>query len=304
MSYNFRDFPHDFNPDDNLFRDLLTSSLGGSRSFNNIDIYGSYPSTQLIKRSVMRLISILDKNNKKWLSLKQGFREKINTKNINIWVTFENRRVPINKFDLTFSFDTDSFKGKNIYFPLLYSYIDFLENNADYVKNKINQRMLIKKRNLKIESVASRKFACVFLNNPEPFRLRVINELSKIGEVDIFGSHSNNYVLNKIDKTKEYKFVIAMENDFYPGYITEKPLEAWLGQSVPIYWGYDKMTIINKRAILNIADYESLDIFVEKIEMLNKNPSELVKIINQPFLNNILKPKEIKDKIRNIIKNH
>jgi hypothetical protein len=304
MNYKFRDFPRDFNSENNLFRDLLDSSLKNFQSLPNIDLYGSYPSTQLLKRSATRLISLLDKNSKKWLSLKQGYRTKLNKNNINVWVTFENKRVPVNKFDLTFSFDTDSYGNRNIYFPLIYTYIDFLENNAEYVKNKINQTQLTKKRNVTKENINKRKFACIFLNNPEPYRLRVINELSKIGGVDVFGSFSNDFVKDKIAKTKEYKFVIAMENDFYPGYVTEKPLEAWLGQSVPIYWGFDKMNIINKRAILNIADYKSLDEFIVKINNLNKNPNEIAKIINEPFLNKVISPKEIENKINRAISNY
>lgn len=303
MNYSFKDFPHDFNHEDNLFRDLLDSSLKKCEFERQIEIYGSYPSTQLLKRSAIRLISLLDKNSKKWLSLKQGYRTKLNNENINIWVTFENRRVPVNKFDLTFSFDTDSYGNKNIYFPLIYTYIDLLGNNAAYVKNKVRQETLKKRRGITKENIINRKFACIFLNNPEPYRLRVINELSKLGQVDVFGSYSNNFVKDKIAKTMEYKFVIAMENDFYPGYVTEKPLEAWLGKSVPIYWGFDKMNIINKRAILNIADYESLETFVEKIKGLNVNPNQIAKIINEPFLNNILNVKDIENKISRIIRN-
>jgi hypothetical protein len=245
----------------------------------------------------------MDKNSKKWLILKQGYRTKLDNENINIWVTFENKRVPVNKFDLSFSFDTDPYGNRNIYFPLIYSYIDFLGNNAAYVKNKVSQKTLTKKRGLTKEDIVNRKFACIFLNNPEPYRLRVINELSKIGPVDVFGSFSNNFVKDKIAKTKEYKFVIAMENDFYPGYVTEKPLEAWLGKSVPIYWGFDKMNIINKSAILNIADYESLETFVKRIKNLNQNPNQIAKIINEPFLNKTLNVKEVENKISSIIKN-
>jgi hypothetical protein len=167
----------------------------------------------------------------------------------------------------------------------------------------VSQETLKEKRGITKENIINRKFACVFLNNPEPYRLRVINEFSKLGQVDVFGSYSNNFVKDKIAKTMEYKFVIAMENDFYPGYVTEKPLEAWLGKSVPIYWGFDKMNIINKRAILNIADYESLETFVEKIKDLNENPNQMAKIINEPFLNNILNVKEIENKISRIIRN-
>jgi hypothetical protein len=192
MNLKFKDFPYDFNPSHNLFKDLIITSLRNTKYIKDINVYGSYPSTQIIKRIFLRISSFLDKNDKKWLALKQGYRTKLNNKNINIWVTFENRRVPVNKFDLTFSFDIDSYGNRNIYFPLLYTYIDLLGNNAGYVKNKVSQETLKKKRGITTENIINRKFACIFLNNPEPYRLRVINELSKLGQVDVFGSYSNN----------------------------------------------------------------------------------------------------------------
>ena len=42
---------------------------------------------------------------------------------------------------------------------------------------------------------------------------------------------------NKQETLREYNFVIAFENSDYPGYITEKIIEAFKAGAVPLYWG-------------------------------------------------------------------
>jgi len=46
-----------------------------------------------------------------------------------------------------------------------------------------------------------------------------------------------NRLVNAIDKLKDYRFVVAMENSNVPGYITEKIMQAFTANAVPVYWG-------------------------------------------------------------------
>jgi hypothetical protein len=39
----------------------------------------------------------------------------------------------------------------------------------------------------------------------------------------------------------KHKYAIAFENNSYPGYTTEKLMDAFLGNSIPIYWGDPKI---------------------------------------------------------------
>jgi len=42
---------------------------------------------------------------------------------------------------------------------------------------------------------------------------------------------------NKLQTLRNYNFVIAFENSDYPGYITEKVIDAFKAGTVPLYWG-------------------------------------------------------------------
>ena len=57
-----------------------------------------------------------------------------------------------------------------------------------------------------------------------------------------------------------YKFVIAMENSKYDGYITEKIVNAFYSGAIPIYWGCNTVVQhFNKKAFINVNDFHSFE---------------------------------------------
>ena len=56
------------------------------------------------------------------------------------------------------------------------------------------------------------------------------------------------------DLYSKYKFVIAMEHAKVPGYLTEKIINAYEAQSIPIYWGDSNTVeeIFNKESYIDL----------------------------------------------------
>ena len=285
---HFMDFPHDFEPNNNLFRDALLSQAKNSEqlSKNKITFIGCYPKISIFQKALLFLRSRFSNNAMvDWLNHQKGLSSINKVAGKKVWITFENRRIPPEGVNLSLSFDLDSNGGKNLYFPLLFSYIDFLNNKASYVRNHVSFDELLSPRVSIGKSIQARKFACTFINNPDPVRLRFLRELSKYGEVEIFGRYANNYVEDKVAIGNNYKFVICFENDLYPGYVTEKPLEAWLSKSVPVYWGNDSGGLLNSAALINCSSYDSLAAAAELIASLQSQTEVIEELIKQPLLN-------------------
>ena len=84
-----------------------------------------------------------------------------------------------------------------------------------------------------------------------------------------------------------YKFFIAYENDSVPGYCTEKIWWAFLGRSIPIYWGdpdiYDDFV---EGSFVNRMDFVSDDECIDYVEFLSKHDEEYLKILNCPKVKN------------------
>jgi hypothetical protein len=187
-----------------------------------------------------------------------------------VWFTAENIRPPVgNHFDSFVSFDQDTFGGTNFYFPLLYVELLLREKQLtprrgiDHDKNELlKPRQSPKKKN---------KFICAFFSNPEPVRMRALDELRKYGEVDLFGPLSGNTRISKYETAKEYKFMLCFENDLYPGYVTEKLLDAYGCETVPLYRGlFGKEEHVNQRALINAANFDSLESFCHYVGNMNE----------------------------------
>lgn len=291
----FVNFPYDFIGRNNFVIDILEilSSRNDSvrHSLENMDFIfsGCYPQTNLVRKSLNRIRAQLSSRQMtRWLQLQYGFEDFSSNYKKSMWITFENRRPPYRHFQRSLSFDLDTYSNTNHYLPLWLTYIDFLETQGNWVRHKVTQSTLLTHRKNK---PSMKKFACAFINNPNPMRLRAIRELSKVGQVDVFGRYTNAYVKNKIDKSSEYMFSVCFENDIYPGYVTEKPLEAWLGETIPLYWGSDSAQYLNSSAIINLNDFSSLDTFCNYVKEVSSNETLYNAIYNQPFLR---KPYDVK----------
>ncbi len=69
-------------------------------------------------------------------------------------------------------------------------------------------------------------------------RLRFTEELKKYfkDKLDVYGRGINNFS-DKWDVIAPYKYHIAIENNSYPDYYTEKLIDAFLGAAYPFYYG-------------------------------------------------------------------
>jgi len=114
--------------------------------------------------------------------------------------------------------------------------------------------------------------------------------LKNIPEVDGLGKCSKTTSTplppNAVETYKDYKFVIAMENGFAPGYITEKIINAYEAGAIPIYWGDSKTTrkYFNKKSYIDVDDFQNLESVVRYVEKLISNPKEIQKIMSEPVL--------------------
>jgi hypothetical protein len=88
-------------------------------------------------------------------------------------------------------------------------------------------------------------------------------------ELDIFG-RGFRYVSDKWDAIADYKYHIVIENSRFPHYWTEKLADAFLGWSLPIYYGCPNITdYFDPNSFVSI-DIESPKLSILKIEQIIK----------------------------------
>jgi hypothetical protein len=205
-----------------------------------------------------------------------------------IWVTGENIRPPADGYDLTFSFDLDDFGGSNVYLPLLLMELDWFSRERHQQPLGWSSRTGMSRlrpeeasQEREIEMSERPKFVCAFVGNAEPIRMKAISALERIGRVDVFGSAVGRPVASKAEIARDYRFMLCFENDLYPGYVTEKVLEAYQCGCIPLWRGVDAADLLNPKALINESEFPSLGAFVSHVADLNASELSLQRMSRQ-----------------------
>lgn len=224
-----------------------------------------------------------------------------------VWVSGENIRVPYCDYDLTLSFDLDPYDNSNLYWPYLFENLSWgfkLGTDSEPPLNARGVPMLTP------ESVAKPRdnpvsqrdgFVCAFIGNPEPVRMRAIDALKTVGDVHVFGSAVGRPVRSKFEIARNFRFSLSFENDVYPGYVTEKPLESYACGSIPLWRGLDAGQILNPRAMINALDFASLEEFARRVHTLDSNPAALDEMGSEALLRAQPTLISIGDRIRRLV---
>jgi hypothetical protein len=292
LTLRFKDFWVGFQENENFFLDILVDRgykvaiERDGRAKVDLEIVSVFPPYQdITHRLASKVHTRLPRIFKKVVDNRSNRLESLRNSlcGRRVFYTGENIRVPLDKsISGSLSFDQDNFGTFNAYCPLWYLDLDFY--NSRYSARlgvKIKKDDLLKPRVLDLK--LKKNFMCAFINNPESTRIRAIREFSKYFNVDVYGSYTGNRVASKNEVATNYRFMLCFENDLYPGYVTEKPIEAYLAGTVPVYWGdFGNDQSINRKAILNLADFNNLEEFV--LYVSNLSIDEYREIYEQPFL--------------------
>lgn len=200
---------------------------------------------------------------------------------VRIFYTGENRRF--HNYDCHFAITFDHFDEPYHYrLPLYVINLWFLQNKCGLdIRNRI---------------VKPKTSFCGFVSS-NPYcdkRNEFFHLLSTYKKVDSGGPLFNNigYIVprdemgiqNKMNFLSTRKFTIAFENSSYPGYVTEKILEAYLSGSIPLYWGSPTVALdFNSKMFVNWHDFSNDLTFIEQIKRVDESNDLYEEMIHQPM---------------------
>lgn len=182
-----------------------------------------------------------------------------------IFYTAENSPIMENaNLNLTFRENTNN----NIRFPL-------------WVRCSFDNNMILTPK-------TNAEFCCFVYSNQTEFRNKLCNTISNYKKVDCGGKCLNNIGglvprRSKIDFQKKYKFCIACENSIEPGYTTEKILDAYKSNCIPIYYGSDTITDdFNPETFINVHNFDNKDDLIEYLKKVDTYDSLYNSFMNKP----------------------
>ena len=245
IKVKFCDFWNGFNSNDNFIVDILSQTFDVVQSDNPDYIFYSDFGYEHLKHKCIR-----------------------------IFYTGENIVPDFNIADYAIGFHHIDFNDRYIRYPLYLLY-----------KNSIE--MIVNRQKERFKSCEKPKFCNFIYSNPEGDQSReiIFNKLNAYKKVDSGGKYLNNIgynVVNKYEFQKVCKFSIAFENSSTPGYSTEKILEAFAAETIPIYWGDPNIdTDFNGNAFINCHKYSSFDDAVERVIQIDNDDNLYKKILQE-----------------------
>jgi hypothetical protein len=253
-------------------------------------VYTSVYRRTSIQERIRNKISLKEESSLNKLYAKD-FSSKPIPNHFNIWYTAENIRPPLEQnFDAFLSFDLDTYEGSNFYLPL------WLCRLGPTIETAIEmQYSLTKKR--KVGNPRAFNF-CMVASNPEQIRNYFISRLKKYVDVSVYGKLGRP-VKNKNATLQNYNFNICFENDLYPGYVTEKAIEAYMSGCIPVWRGDDAGEFLNSEAIINVSGL-SVSGAIERVIKVSADLELVQHMREQPLLKKTIPIESIISDLKNI----
>ncbi len=133
-----------------------------------------------------------------------------------------------------------------------------------------------------VKELHSKEYFCNYIFGHDTAlgkREQILELLQKYKRVECAGKHRNNMPNNEIytirtkrQLMKKCKFSITAESVCYPGYTSEKIVDAFRVNSIPIYFGDPTISNdFNTNSFIDCLQYDSIEKAVEKVIEIDQN---------------------------------
>ena len=209
---------------------------------------------------------------------------------IRIFWTGENVVPNFNVCDYAFGFNWMTLGDRYKRYPLWATYKTALQGAMARGK-EISDNVLL-----------ARGFCALVISNAKQtdgVREKLYHKLALYKKIASGGRWKNNVggpVKDKVAFQKDYKFVLACENMYSPGYTTEKILEGFASNAIPIYYGDPDVVLdFNPKAFINSHDFKTMDDLVKYVKEVDEDDALYLKMIREPIFKNGKLPEEYTD---------
>lgn len=217
---------------------------------------------------------------------------------IRIFYTGENICPDFNLCDYAIGFDYLEFGDRYLRYP---TYL------AAIYREDIKKMMIRAKNGT---DLSKKKGFCSFVYSngaATKERVALLEVCNSYKTVASGGGYLNNVggpVKDKLAFQEKYKFCIACENASHPGYTTEKIMQAFASNAIPIYWGDPKISeVFNSKAFINCHEYDSFEMALQKIIELDCDDAKYLEMMREnPLVSDEYSVEVMDLKLKNFLK--
>lgn len=222
---------------------------------------------------------------------------------VRIFLSGENYSPDFNHMDYAIGFDRLEYGDRYFRYPqYLWECLDAAE--IAHVRSKDQQLHDFKEKSEFCNLIYSHE-------RDDMGRKIIMDELSKYKKVDaagyLYNNMDNGMRVNRAEKQdfqRKYKFTIAFESVCTSGFITEKIFDAFVANSIPIYFGAEDIgNEFNEKAMIKCKSLDDLEGVVEEIIELDRDDKLYLEKLRQPIFNRENYMNEEEEKLKIFLKN-
>lgn len=205
---------------------------------------------------------------------------------VRIMYMVENISPDFTVFDYCIGFDFMEFGDR--YFRLPFAF--YTDNAVPWVPQKLSREKAKKILN-------NKKYFCNFIyghQSSHGMREQLYYKLNEYKSVVSPGSYLNNINgskkrcswKEKHEYVAQSKFTIAGDSIHYPGFVTEKIIDSYIGNSIPIYYGSTRIyDDFNRNSFVCCENEKDLNSVIEQVKYLDNNDDAYIEmLIQQPLV--------------------
>ncbi len=197
---------------------------------------------------------------------------------VRIMYSGENYCPDFNLVDYGIGYDDITFGDRYYRFGSMYS-LELSKKDRNYSKDVLEGKTL---------------FANFIASHESEYSIRgdFFKKLCEYKVVSSMGTYLNNMPNNKVvayqsaekvEYQRKCKFTLCFESTSHLDFCTEKLVNAFLADTIPIYYGDPNVCkTFNSKAFINVADYDSYEAVLEKIKELDNDDEKYLEMLRQP----------------------
>ena len=185
-------------------------------------------------------------------------------------------------------------QGRHMWYPGWLSCVKLHEGQGSYYGKRFSEldissiARLSERREIECKREDSSKAdISVLLNNGSQERLTLVRMLEDAGLSMLKGGRCfGNQVGDKVTFIKGATINMCFENTIKPGYITEKIIDSYTSQCIPLYWSIGINTeLLNQEAYLEMNKYSRPDEVADRIKKLTKE--DIIEMKSAPLFTSL-----------------
>ncbi len=243
-----------------------------------VDFYDSYnPKEHFLYQALERKYHVVLSDKPDYLFFSVFGDEHLHYDCIKIFYTGENLCPDFNLCDYAIGFEYLEYQDRYMRLPNYY--------HPAYAKDL---NAMLKRTSFTEEDLVQKEGFCSFVysnGNADPIREIFFEQLSQYKQVHSGGKFKNNIggpVADKIEFQRKYKFCLAFENSSHPGYTTEKLIQAYASNAIPIYWGDPFVTkVFNEKSFINVGAYNTIEDAIAFIQKIDRDDSLYLEMMHE-----------------------